>query len=380
MSVVEQNKEWIESIWSKIEKKAKRVAVKSRDKIPYTTVNGEHDNKAVTSPAWWTNGFWGGMMWLLYNATKDEDYKITAERCELLLDEALKNYKSLHHDVGFMWHITSGANYRLTGNEASYNKNLYIAATLFSRYNPDGGYIRAWNSEPAANYSIIDCLLNIPLLYWASEEIGDDRFKRIAMNHCDMALRDHIREDGSTNHIVDHDHLTGECVRVLGGQGYAADSCWSRGLAWAVYGTILSYVHTGKKEYLEAAKKTANYFISNVALYDYLPPSDFKAPLEPVYYDSTAGVCTACGLIEIAKYVSEAESEMYLDAAIKILKAAEEHFCDFSEEEDSILQKGTVSYPLREEMMANVHIPLIYGDFFLVEAICKLRGDDFLIW
>lgn len=382
-NIIEKNKDWIEDTWQKLDSKLSKVAVKSRDKIPYTTVNGVHDNKVATYPDWWTNGFWGGMMWLMYKETGNEEYKTTAIRSEELLDEALKDFEKLHHDVGFMWHLTSGANYRITGDKAAYNKNLYVAATLAGRYNIDGKFIRAWNDWgdlKNSGVTIIDCMMNIPMLYWASDVIDDARFKRIAMSHADMALRDHIRADGSVNHIVDHDVDTGEVICVRDGQGYSPESCWSRGLAWAIYGYVLSYIHTGKQDYLDASIKTANYFIANCARTGYLPVVDFKSPAEPVYYDSTAGACAACGFLEIAKYVSEQEAQMYTEAAINILKAMSDNWCDYTDEADYILGMGTERYPLQEYAFASVHIPIIYGDFFFVEAIAKLRGSDFLIW
>ncbi|MBO5346821.1 MAG: glycoside hydrolase family 88 protein [Lachnospiraceae bacterium] len=378
-TIITQNKEWIDATWAKVDEKLSRVAVKSREKLPYTTKDGVHDDKKGNAVTWWTNGFWGGMMWLMYEATGNEAYRKTAERSEELLDAALRQVKQLHHDVGFMWHLTSGANYRLTGNEASLTRNFFAATSLFSRYNISGDYIRAWNGN-MAGYSIIDCLMNLPLLYWASEEIGDDRFKKIAMRHMEMAMRDHIRPDGSVNHIVDHEVDKVGVARILGGQGYNETSCWSRGLAWAVYGSVISYIHAGKPEYLEAAKKTADYFIEQVKKTNYLPLVDFCAPAEPVYYDSTAGVCTACGLLEIAKYVSEEESKYYTEAAINILKACDEHFCNYEENEDALVLMGTERYPHNENEMRGLHIPIIYGDFFFVEALCKLKGREFFIW
>lgn len=379
-NVIAQHQNWIDTTWEKVDKKLSRTAVKSREKIPYTTVNGEHDNRVGKGITWWTNGFWGGMMWLMYEATGNEEYRKTAERSEELLDDALRQYKALHHDVGFMWHLTSGANYRLTGNEASAVRNFFAATTLFSRYNIDGDFIRAWNGTEAEGYSIIDCLMNIPLLYWATDEIGDDRFKKIAMRHMEMAMRDHIRPDGSVNHIVNHEVDKVGVQNILGGQGYDETSCWSRGLAWAVYGSVLSYIHAGKEEYLEAAKRTADYFIEHCKKTNYLPVVDFTAPETPVYYDSTAGVCTACGLLEIAKYVSEEEAKYYTEEAINILKACDEHFCNYEEDEDALVLMGTERYPHTDAGRRGLHIPIIYGDFFFVEALCKLKGREFLIW
>lgn len=381
-SIIKKHEAWIDDVWKKVDRKLSRTAVKSREKLPYTTVNGVHDTKTGHSVTWWTNGFWGGMMWLMYEATGNEEYRKTAERSEALLDNALFQYKRLHHDVGFMWHLTSGANYRLTGNEASGVRNYYAATSLFSRYNISGDYIRAWNDGKmdTAGFSIIDCMMNLPLLYWASREIGDDRFKKIAMRHADMVLRDHIRPDGSVNHIVNHETEKVGIKNILGGQGYSPTSCWSRGLAWAVYGCAISYVHTGKEEYLEAAKKTANYFVTHCKKNNYLPVIDFSAPETPVYYDSTAGVCTACGLLEIAKYVSETEAEYYTEEAINILKACDANFCNYDDEEDALVLMGSERYPQSEASMPGVHIPIIYGDFFFVEALCKLKDRKFLIW
>jgi len=380
--VISENKQWIDATWEKIEAKLSRTAVKSRNKLPYTTVNGVHsDRNAEGVPQAWTNGFWGGLMWLMYQATGKEDYRITAECSEKMLDAALEKYEYLSHDVGFMWHLTSGANYRLTGNEKSKERNLYAASTLAARYHVDGDFILAWNAVSRAGCSIIDCLMNLAQLYWASEELQEDRFKRIAMRHMDMTVRDHIRPDGSVNHVVQHDMDKVGVVRIQDGQGYSPESCWSRGLSWAVYGSMISYIHAGKPEYLEAAKKTADYFIAHCKETNWLPLVDFCAPAEPVYYDSTAGVCAACGMLEIAKHTEGAESKKYAEAAVNILKAIDANWCNYEEDQDALVLMGSERYPFtEEEVKTRMHKPIIYGDFFFVEAILKLKGSDFLIW
>lgn len=369
-----ENKAWIDNVWKKIEKKLSVTAELSKNKIPYSTKDGIHDDYS-NSPAWWTNGFWPGMMWLMYVATKDEKYKETAEIAEKTLDKALFNYESLYHDVGFMWHISAGANYRLTGNKESKNRNLVAAAALASRYNVDGGFIRAWNDEGADGWAIIDCMLNIPLLYWASNEIKDPRFRQIAIHHADKTMKHHIRPDGSVIHVVEYDVNTGEVISLPHSQGYDPEtSSWSRGQAWAIYGFILSYIYTGNQEYLDTAKKVAHYFISAVCTEGYIPKSDFRVPDEPLYIDTTAGAIAACGFIEIAKAVPEYEKKLYLNAAIEILKALEKEHCDWSAEEQSILQNGSECYG------KGVHKPIIYGDYYFVEAIYKLKGYDMLLW
>ena len=374
--IISANKSFIDQTWEKLDGKLKQVAVRSRDKIPYTTVNGVHDDRQGKSISWWTNGFWGGLMWLMYLGSKNEEYRITAENAERLMDAAFANVAVLHHDVGFMWHIMSGANYRLTGNAEARNRNLLAAMTLASRYNISGKYIRSWNGD-MAGWTIIDCMMNIPLLYWASRELGDPRFEKIAVAHADMAMRDHVRPDGSVAHIVSHDVETGEVLETLAGQGYAVGSSWSRGVAWALYGFVLSYIHTKKVEYLDTAKRVAHYFITNLVADDWLPIGDFRAPEEPKRYDSTAGAVAACGLIEIAKCVPEGEQKIYLDSAIKLLRAMEERFCNWQDDEDSVLQMGTERYNSDGK---GDHIPIIYGDYFFVEAILKLRGEEFLAW
>lgn len=384
--ITNEQQEWINSTWSKIDSKLSKVAIRSRNKLPYTAdANGVHDNRADNMNWWWTNGFWGGMMWLMYTETHNDDYRITAEKSCEMVNEIFKDFNHIDHDAGFLWHLTSGAQHQITGSHKAYSANMLAAASLASRYNIDGKFIRAWNDGnwngiDMTGLTIIDTMMNLALLYWASEQIGDKRFAKIAMSHADMTLRDHVRPDGSVNHQVLHDIETGEFLQAFAGQGYSDTSCWSRGLAWAVYGSVISYIHTKEKRYLDAAVKTANYFIANSAPYDYLPPADFRAPKESFVYDSTAGACTACALLELSKYVSDAESAMYTDSAIRLLKAIDEKCACYDENIDYLVNLGTERCPRADIENPNAEMPIIYGDFFYVEAFLKLRGNTFFIW
>ncbi len=379
MELKENDKKFVDEVWEKLDKKLSCVAPLQKGKIPYTTnakwynrtTDGTYCDMKKVDVTWWTNGFWPGLMWLMYVGTKKELYRSAATDTEDLLDEAFLEYDHLHHDVGFMWHISSGVNYRLFGSHRSKVRTSIAADILASRYNCEGKYIRAWN-EDKVGWVIIDCMMNIPILYWASRETGDDRFKYMAMNHADTVMRTHIREDGSVVHIANLDPKTGEVKETYGGQGYAVGSSWSRGQAWAIYGYILSYIHTGKREYLETSKKVADYFIDCVCG-DWLPRVDFRAPEEPVYYDSTAGAIAACGFIELAKALDD---EKYLDAALNILRAMEKNFCNWEEDEQAVLLMGTERY----DDNFGRHISIIYGDYFFTEAIYKLRGNDMLFW
>lgn len=376
-NVLAENRFWIDETWSKIEVKLRKNSQLLKDKLPLVTENGIYDDHSSPEESKaWTNGFWPGIMWLMYASTKEECFREAAENGEKALDMALKNYNCLHHDVGFMWHISAGANYRLTGNEDSKNRNLHAAASLASRYNTEAKVIRAWNDKGAEGWVIIDCMMNIPLLYWAAEITDNIAFKQIAMHHADTTMLNHIRPDGSVYHILDYDINTGECKGpAWHTQGYNNEaSSWSRGQAWALYGFILSYIHTGEQRYLDTAKKVAHYFISAVAADGYVPKADFRAPEEPVYYDTSAGAVAACGLIEIAKVVPEFEKKMYMQAAINIMKALTKHHCEWSEEEQSILQNSSACYA------KGTHRSWIYGEYYYVEAMYKLKGFEPLFW
>lgn len=318
-NIVKNNQLWIEQTWKKLDAKLSRTAVKSRYKLPYTTKDGVHTDMAKSDIAWWTNGFWGGLMWLMYEATGNPEYSTTAKVSESILERSFEeDIDGLHHDVGFMFHLTSGASYRLTGDKRSRKNNLVAAMMLASRYNIKGEFIRAWNIENSEGWTIIDSMLNIPLLYWASEEVKDDRFKYIAVAQADMATRDHVRENGTINHIVMHDPTQpNKVLGTRGGQGYAEGSCWSRGQSWAVYGFILSYIHTGDKKYLDTARKVTDLFIQETEKTDWLPLVDFNQPPFPVKYDSTAGAIAACGMIEIARSLEGEEADKYLSSAIR---------------------------------------------------------------
>ncbi|MGN1147350.1 MAG: glycoside hydrolase family 88 protein, partial [Lachnospiraceae bacterium] len=344
---------------------------------PYTTVDGVFDDLTDKCINWWTNGFWGGEMWQLYHATKDSLYREIAEECERKLDTNFMQYGYMDHDNGFKWLPTAVADYRLTGSEASRNRGLLAANNLAGRFNPAGRFIRAWNDDgdgSNAGWAIIDCMMNLPLLYWAYKETNDPRFYHIATMHADTAEKYFIREDGSVNHIVEFDTMTGEFVQTFGGQGYAEGSSWTRGQAWALYGFTLSYIHTGKEAYLHTAKKVADFFLAHIPESN-LIPVDFCQPAEPAYEDSTAGAIASCGLLELAKRVLPEDAGRYRNAALSMLKALSEKRCNWREDCDNILEKCTAAYHDK-----NHEFSIIYGDYYFIEAIWKLTGQELFIW
>ncbi len=369
---------WLREVSDKIKKKMLYVVERSVDKVPYTTTDGIFDDLSESNICWWTNGFWGGILWQLYHATGTELYRTEAEKLEEKLDKNLMNYMQMDHDSGFRWLPTAVANYRLTGSPASKNRGILAADNLAGRFNPVGQFIRAWNfgkvPEEKAGWAIIDCMMNLPLLYWTYEELKDPRYMQIATMHADTAMEYFIREDGSVRHIIEFDPANGSYLGSHGGQGYAHGSSWTRGQAWAIYGFALSYIHTKNKKYLNCAKRVANYFIVNTPA-DGLIPVDFRQPEEPHLEDSTAAAIAACGMIEISKHCEGADQRIYHNAAIRLLRALDEKRCNWSEEADNILEKCTVAYHDEKHEFS-----IIYGDYYFIEAIWKLTEQELFIW
>ena len=367
------DKAWLEDVAARLHTKMTYAVCKARevDYIPYSTENGQWKPIHIH---WWTNGFWPATMWQMYLATKDELYRDEAIRAEKMLDVNLEDFEGLSHDVGFMWLIQSGVRYALEGNKDSYARTMKAAQHLACRYNPNG-FIRAWNGEGRQGWAIVDCMMNLPLLYWASEVTGDPRFRLIAMKHADTAMDVFIRPDGSCTHIIIFDAETGAVRDNPGGQGYESGSSWSRGQAWALYGFTLSYLHTGKQAYLDAAKRVANYFISQITD-DYIPRCDFRQPAEPVLKDDTAGTVAAAGLLVLAQQLPELEAVTYYDVAVKMLRAMEKEDINWELNDPALLQRCTSAY----HDIPGRHMTMNYADYYFVEAINMLRGQKILFW
>ncbi|SES05311.1 unsaturated chondroitin disaccharide hydrolase [Propionibacterium cyclohexanicum] len=371
----EQDSVWLEQTFDKLVAKVDAQADRLGPKIPYVPENGVYPDMGERDIIWWTNGFWSGILWQLYHATGREKFAQIARTDEERLDAAFTQYTGLHHDVGFMWLHTAVADYRLTGNERSKARGLHAAHLLAGRYNPRGKFIRSWNRD-RAGWIIVDSMLNIPLLYWARDTLDDPRFGFVAEDHADTVLTKVLRGDGSVNHIAVLDPNNGDLLETPGGQGFESGSSWSRGQAWALYGFALSYLHTGKKEYLDAAKRVAHYFIAQVQRTGWIPLVDFRAPAEPVKRDSSAGLCAACGLLEIAKHVGEYEKDFYREAALNIVRATEASCADWDTERDGLIGAATAAY--HDEKASNASI--IYGDYYFTEALLRLLDRDVLLW
>ncbi len=370
---------WAEEALTKVIEKERAVVKRNYDKLPYTAVNHVFDDKSKDNVCWWTNGFYGGMLWQLYRETGDDEFMKAAERIEEKLDANFLDYNGMDHDSGFKWLLTAVANYRFTGNDKSKNRALLAAANLAGRYNSKGKFIRAWNDwgdgRDTRGWAIIDCMMNLPLLYWATETMDDPRFSQIAENHANTAMDSFIRKDGSSRHIVEFG-LNGEgFIREHGGQGYAEGTAWTRGQTWAIYGFVMSYIHTKNEAYLKTAMRVADFFVEHIPESG-LIPVDFMQPEEPAYEDSTAAAIAACGLLHLAEEVQGAADRLkYQTAGIKLLKTLTNERCDFDPQHDDLLINCTAAYHDKEH-----HFPIIYGDYFYIEAMLYLLGRGEYLW
>ena len=383
--LTEEDQAWLNSTYDKLLVKMKRECERVGTMIPYSPRDGKYHDldfgttgeeavKKGKSPllCYWTNGFWPGML---------------GQRARRVSN--LVQIDRAGHDIGFVLLPSAVANYRKTGNPQSREDALIAAQTLAGRYNSAGRYIRAWNDNeilekmmgggvPISGWMIIDCMMNIPLLFWASETTKDPRYAQIALNHAKTAQQYIARGDGSSNHIVRFNPETGEFLDAPGGQGYGIGSAWSRGQSWALYGFALAYRHTGDESFLTTAKRAAHYVISSMAVTDWLPLVDYRAPAQPVKYDTTSSMISACGLLEIAEHVPEHEKRLYVQAALKMLRACDQKFCNWDPEVDSIVDGGTYFY--HDPDGSNTEVPIIYSDYYFIEALLRLRGDSLFIW
>lgn len=376
--------QWAAPILGQIREKMAWSSEKNRDKIPYTTdAQGSYIDCAAGNDCgglgWWTNGFWGGTMWLLYQDTGDESYRRIAQASEDRLSRCFDFFYDLSHDVGFQFQPTAVADYRLTGREESRKRGLHAASLLAGRFNPAGNFIRAWNNAwPGADvrgWAIIDCMCNLPLLYWASQETDDPRFRHIAMLHADTAARCFLRADGSVRHIVEFDPETGAYIRSHGGQGYGHGSAWSRGQAWAVYGFALSYRYTKKQAYLDASKKVADYVLAHLPESG-LVPCDFMQPAEPAWEDSCGAAILASGIWELAEVLPDGgEKERYRQGAWRIADALYRQRTDWTHSCDAIVQNCTAAYHDEKH-----HFPMSYADYYFIEAVYKMAGKNYAPW
>lgn len=322
----------------------------------------------------WTTGFWTGMLWLSYELTDDERYLQTlGAHIQSFKERAEKEIDINTHDLGFLYSLSCVAAYKLTGNEDAKFAALTAADLLMRRYIEVAGIFQAWgdmNIPEQRGRMIIDCLMNLPLLYWASEVTGKDIYKDAAYRHVQNALKYIVREDATTYHTYFFDTETGEPRFGKTFQGHSDDSCWARGEAWGIYGFALSYLYTKDERFLEMSKKLANYFLNR-------SPEDFVVYWDLDFTDgsgeekdSSSSAIAVCGLLELIKHLpNEEEKQYYSNASHNILFSLYENYSSRNDESiNALLLHGVYAKPLN----FGVDEANLWGDYFYLEALARV--------
>lgn len=328
------------------------------------------DGSLIMVPARdWTSGFFAGELWYMYEYTKDPKWEELAIRFTSPLESQKLNKGT--HDLGFMIFDSFGHGLRLSDLSDYKEINMAAARSLASRYKPNARIIRSWdhNGQKWDCPVIIDNMMNLELLFWASKESGDTSFYNIAVNHANTTMKNHFREDYGTWHVVDYDTITGEVCNKTTHQGFADESSWTRGEAWALYGYTMTYRETKNEDYLTQARNIANFIFTHPNLPDDLIPYwDFDAPEIPNEpRDVSAATITASALYELSLYGGEMAVQ-YKEWADTILKNLTSHYrATLESDAGFLLLHSTGAKSLNSE----IDVPLVYADYYFLEALSR---------
>lgn len=302
----------------------------SGDVYQYRYNDGQYTPTPNAQPNYWTESFYPGQLWLAYEATNDEAYRDIAEKNILDFHKRVVTNDEIdwHHDIGFLYTLSSVAPYKLTGSEIAKESALMAAYSLSRRFRFKGEFIQSMGDDgnycPQNYRFIVDTMMNLPLLFWAAEETGNMTYKDKAMRHLRTCMKYSIREDGSSYHHFLMDHETGGPIRGLTLQGAHDESFWSRGHSWIIYGLAVAYDYTGDKSLLDDFVKVTDAFVRNLPASDSIPYWDF------IYNDgsgedrdSSAAVIACCGIMEMARLIPHdiCNMEKYIEAAKKMMKS-----------------------------------------------------------
>jgi len=322
----------------------------------------------------WTEGFFPGTCWYLYDYTKDDKWQQAAEFFQKKYeDHRLMPY---YHDLGFVFNCSYGNGYRLTNN--AHFKQVLIDAgnTLIGRFNPQVGCIRSWDVDKGWQSKrgwqfpvIIDNMMNLEMLFELTQITGDEKYANVAIAHANTTIKNHFRDDMSSYHVIDYDSISGEVRNKHTAQGYAHESEWARGQAWGLYGYTLCYRYTKDEQYLVQAEKIADYIISHPVMpEDNVPYWDYdaaKIPNEP--RDASAAAITASALIELDAY----SNKDYLTEATSIINnlSSPDYCAELGKNHNFILKHNVGSIPHNNE----IDVPLNYADYYYIEALMRLK-------
>jgi rhamnogalacturonyl hydrolase YesR len=340
----------------------------------------------------WTGGFWPGALWYVYEFTQDPKWKEAATKWTESLESNQFNTK--HHDIGFMMYNSYGNAYRLTKNEKYKAILVQSAKSLCKRYNDKVGAIKSWNDKPSLDGKdtmrypvIIDNMMNLELLFFASKITGDTTYKHIAIKHAEKTMQNHLRPDFSSYHVVNYDTITGKALHKETNQGFAHNSTWTRGQAWGVYGFTMTYRETGDKRFLNTAIKMADFFINNKNLSSdkipnwdfnvnqegYNPPATAQAiNLNYIPKDASAAAILASALLELSNYAGTKGANYKLIAnQILISLSSKNYLATPGTNNGFVLMHCTGN----ANRLSEVDKPIMYGDYYFLEALLREKGS-----
>lgn len=335
----------------------------------------------------WTTGFWTGEIWLAYEHTKNPALKEAGEiQMKDFLNRIEEKIDVETHDLGFLYSPSCVAGYKLTGSQVGRMAALKAAEELITRFHEKGEFIQAWGPLNAPdNYRlIIDCLLNLPLLYWATEETGEEKYRQVAEKHIHTALANVIRPDFSTWHTFFFNRETGAPDHGATCQGYRDGSAWARGQAWGVYGTAVGYKYTKRESYIPIFKGVTEYFLRHLPE-DLVPYWDleFGDGNEDQPRDSSSASIAACGMLEMAKYLPSKEAAYYISIAKRLMKSVVDHYAvkDPSQSNGLVLHSTYSNHsPYNTCNHYGVDECNIWGDYFYMEALTRLHKGWNIYW
>lgn len=340
------------------------------DKFPKTFFPST-DKYEFSNSGWWCSGFYPGTLLYIYEQNKDMALYNEAMRVLGVLEKEKNNTGT--HDLGFMMYCSFGNAERIASKPEYKDILLTSARSLSTRFNPKVGCIKSWNSKPGDFLVIIDNMMNLELLFWATRVTGDSSFYKIAVTHANTTMKNHFRDDYSSYHVINYNAETGGVQEKRTAQGAADESAWARGQAWGLYGYTVMYRETKDPRYLEQANHIAHFILSNPNLpADKVPYWDFNAPGIPnALRDASAGSIMASALLELGGYVDKKQAKEYRDVATTILKTLSGAGYKAAPGTNGgfIIEHGVGHMPNKTE----VDVPLTYGDYYYIEALKRYK-------
>lgn len=328
----------------------------------------------LVKPSGWTSGFFPGSLWYIYEYSGDERFKEFADTFDSYLFD--QQFDTGTHDIGFMMYCSYGNGMRIAPDSAKRDILIHSAESLMSRFNPVVGGIKSWDVEVKSGWLypvIIDNMMNLELLLWASEATGNVAFEEVARTHANTTMKNHFREDNSSFHVVNYDAETGDVLFRGTHQGLSDNSAWARGQGWGLYGFTVLYRFTSDEAYLNQAKAIAEYILSRPTMpKDKIPYWDFMADGEKSPRDASAASLYASALLELSGYVDKAARNRYIRYATDILRSLSgaEYTAAPGTNGRFLLRHATTSFPTNKE----VDKPLNYADYYYLEALLRLRA------